>query len=664
MKIKTKFTLISLAFSLIPIITTLVICKDTSLIQNEDFQRVIVIAFAVAVVLGFLSPHLSLSWILWNQLKRVKALCYDIRHGNYNAFLNLPNEPSEKEEENELTSLMRDMNWMVNQIQIRETQLKDMIMEVETAKDAMNKSEMHYRHLIENMGDILFTLDLKGIFTFISSQAEVSLGHKPESMVNNDMKGYLAEESRSIFERNLGEQIQGKSISPYKVEFLSSNGQHIPFEINLSPLFNIEGELIGIEGIGRDMSEHERLEAELFQAQKMEVVGTLAGGVAHDFNNILQAISGFTEILLFSKTENDPDYKRLTQIEKQVTRASQLVRQLLAFSRRSKSKLQAIDLNKELKKTKEVLIRTLPRMINIEFHLDNELKPIAADPNQIEQIITNLAVNARDAMPDGGKLILKTENVILDGEKYPEHPAGKYILLSVSDTGVGMDRQTLEHIFEPFYTTKETGKGTGLGLAMVYGIVKNHNGFIRCFSKPERGTSFKIYLPVLETEDRNRDEEERKEEEIIGGDETILLVDDEEAILELGKEILEQYDYTVITAISGEEAIEIISKESTSTPDLVILDLNMPGIGGYKCLQELLKIDSRINVLVASGYSAEFEEKKIRETGARGFISKPYHMKQILKTVREVLDGVPSANFNNSRCHSHEDRLQDRRSGN
>ncbi|MEA3429103.1 MAG: response regulator, partial [Thermodesulfobacteriota bacterium] len=422
--------------------------------------------------------------------------------------------------------------------------------------------------------------------------------------------------------------------------------RYIPAEINTSLFYDMEGNLTGIEGTVRDMTEHKRLESELFQARKMEAVGTLAGGIAHDFNNIVQGISGFTEILLLGKKENDPDYGKLIHIQTQAFRAGKLTGQLLAFSRKAESMLQPLDLNGEIEKLKEVFIRTLPRMIDIRFHLSGKLNLVNADPNQIEQIFMNLIINARDAMVDDGRLVVQTENVTLEG-KYcrtlPGAAPGEYVLLAVSDTGMGMDRDVAEHIFEPFYTTKEVDKGTGLGLAMVYGIVKNHNGYVYCESMPGQGTTFKIYLPVVKEEKISQNADYTLEQEVVGGTETILLVDDDESVLEVEKGFLEHSDYTVITAESGEEAIEIVSKIHTSYPDLVILDLNMPGMGGYKCLRELLKIDSEIKILVASGYSSQVDEKTLRETGARGFIAKPYQMKAMLKMVRGMLDDESDA---------------------
>jgi len=371
----------------------------------------------------------------------------------------------------------------------------------------------------------------------------------------------------------------------------------------------------------------------------MEAIGTLAGGIAHDFNNILQAIFGYTQILLMGKEADNPDYEKLEAIEKSAQRASDLTKQLLIFSRKVESKLRPMDLNKETEQVSKILERTIPKMVNIELHLAENLNIINGDPAQIEQILMNLGVNARDAMPNGGRLIFETENIILDEHYCKIHlgsKPGHYVKLSISDTGHGMDKETLKHIFDPFYTTKEIGKGTGLGLAMVYGIVKSHNGYIMCYSEPDEGTIFKIYFPVIEKE-TERVESKEKKVHIKGGNETILLVDDEEAIRELGKDILTRFGYTVLMASDGETALEIY-RENKKEISLVILDIIMPGMGGRKCLEELLKINPELRIIIASGYSMNGPSKEVLKAGAKGFISKPYNINQILKSVRETLD--------------------------
>ena len=370
----------------------------------------------------------------------------------------------------------------------------------------------------------------------------------------------------------------------------------------------------------------------------MEAVGTLAGGIAHDFNNLLQAISGYTQILSMGKSRSDSDYNLLKAIDKTVYRAADLVNQLLIFGRKVESKLSPVDLNQEVKQVSKLLERTIPKMISIECHLSEGLDFINAEPVQLEQTIMNLGINARDAMPDGGKLIFEVENVTLDEKYCRVHPGsslGEYVLLSVSDTGHGMDKDTLERIFEPFYTTKETGKGTGLGLAMVYGIVKSHGGYITCESEPSQGTTFRLYFPVLKTEVEGIVEGPEDEKIIPGGGETILLIDDEEYILKIGKNILENFGYTTITAESGERAIEIFGREYI---DLVILDVGMPGMGGHKCLRQLLNIDPKAKVIISSGYAANGKVRETLESGAIGFIGKPYRLKDMLNKIKDALD--------------------------
>jgi len=277
----------------------------------------------------------------------------------------------------------------------------------------------------------------------------------------------------------------------------------------------------------------------------------------------------------------------------------------------------------------------------MELHLQKDLSVINADPAQMEQIMMNLGVNARDAMPGGGTLVFETENVILENgdlKNRPQAQPGKYVLLTISDTGQGMDRETREHIFEPFFTTKEVGKGTGLGLAMVYGIVKAHGGHIGCYSEPEKGTTFKIFLPAAGDLKNETQTAAVENKEIPRGAESVLLVDDEAILRDLGREILIKYGYTVLLAHDGESALEIYWERGGDI-SLVILDLNMPGMGGRKCLEKLLIRDPEIRVVIASGYFVNWEKNEALEAGAKGFIRKPYEMRQMLEVVREALNG-------------------------
>ena len=384
--------------------------------------------------------------------------------------------------------------------------------------------------------------------------------------------------------------------------------------------------------------EKENLRSQLLHAQKMEAIGTLAGGVAHDFNNILQVALGYSELLLAGKTARDPDYDDLQKIYHAARSGADLVRNLLTFSRKVEPKPVPMDFNSQVQKVEKLLYRIIPRMIDIRLELADDLKRTNADPGQIEQIIMNLSVNARDAMGGSGSLTFRTENVTL-GEEYcklnVEAKPGDYVLLSVSDTGHGMDKETLQHIFEPFYTTKELGRGTGLGLAMVYGIVKQHRGHIGCYSEIGKGTTLKIYLPAILAE--VEDVAESPEEIPSSGTETLLLVDDEDSVRGLGERILTKSGYTVLIAANGEEALALYT-EKREQISLVLLDLIMPSMGGKDCLNELIKIDPAVKVLIASGYAADETTRECIKLGAKGFVAKPYRFKDLLQQVREALN--------------------------
>ena len=394
-----------------------------------------------------------------------------------------------------------------------------------------------------------------------------------------------------------------------------------------------------IADLKRTEQEKEQLQSQLQQAQKMEAVGTLAGGIAHDFNNLLQAINGYTQLMLIDKSENDPDYPNLEAVLRAGGRARDLVRQLLFFSRKVETKKTSVELNQEVRQAHRMLRRAIPKMVDIELHLESRLWAINADPVQIEQMLLNLGTNAADALPDGGKLVIETKNIVLDEDYARNHleaAPGRFVLLTVSDTGHGMDQETVEHIFEPFFTTKAIGKGTGLGLASVYGIVKSHGGFINCYSEVALGTTFKIYLPAIEPEN-GRAADDFSETAPKGGTERILLVDDEAPIRDFASKVLERFGYTVVTAASGEEALEIHTRNPAGV-DLVIMDIGMPGMGGHKCLGEILRLDRSAKVLIASGYSINGQLKDTIEADAVGYVGKPYQVNDLLHKVRAVLD--------------------------
>lgn len=412
------------------------------------------------------------------------------------------------------------------------------------------------------------------------------------------------------------------------------------------PLRDKDGGILGLLGIFYDITERKlaeaernRLEEQLRRAQKMEAIGTLAGGIAHDFNNILQAISGYTQILLLDRAAADPGYHELRTIQGASERAGQLVQQLLTFSRQVESQRRPIDINREVRLVRTLLERTIPRMIDIELRLAADLHSVNADPAQIEQLLMNLGTNARDAMLHGGRLLIETSNITLgedDASTVLDVHPGRYVLLAVSDTGVGMDRHTVEHIFDPFFTTKEIGKGTGLGLASAYGIVKSHGGNITCDSEVGRGTTFKIYLPALESIGASL-KEAVPEPTLPGGDETILVVDDEEWIRDLARQMLQRVGYHVIVASSGEAALDVYG-DLKDRIDLVILDLSMPGMGGHRCFQQMQRINPSVKAVFASGYLYDGAVKDMVEFEAAGYLGKPYQFTDLLHTVRQILD--------------------------
>lgn len=519
-----------------------------------------------------------------------------------------------------------------------------------TSVQKLKSNEKKYRDLVESANSIILRMDTNGKITFFNEFAQKFFGYEESEIMGESIEETIFAPTKSdrfdIKKFVLSLQKDPEQQGIIERENRRRSGEPVWIAWTYKPIFDQKSTFSEILCIGTDMTDLKRaakekkdLEAQLQSAQRMESIGTLAGGIAHDFNNILQAIFGYTQIMLMKKVPKDPEYSKLKGIENSAHKASELTKRLLLFSRKAESVLRPVDLNQEVIQVVEMLKRTIPKMISIELQLAETLKVINADAGQIEQIMMNLGINARDAMPDGGKVVFKTETVTLD-EAFCKRNLGcipgEYVRLSVSDTGQGMNKDVQEHIFEPFYTTKETGKGTGLGLSMVYGIVKNHKGYITCDSEAGHGASFKIYFPVAERAVVKLDKT-KADAPIREGHETILLVDDEQTHLELGKEVLSSFGYTVHTVPDGEEALVFFQKNNNHT-DLVILDLIMPGIGGMRCLKELLKINPLTKVLITSGYSIKGSANEVIEAGAKGYISKPYDVKHLFKVVREVLD--------------------------
>lgn len=538
-----------------------------------------------------------------------------------------------------------DIQKLVEEQQIYQLELEMQNEELRQAQLELEKARDRYADLYDFAPIGYFTIDEKGLILKANLTGANMLSIERGLLIGTPFSRFITKDAQDTFYLHRKNLFATRARQTCELVLKTKDGSI--FDAQLESITAREREadsdcirvtITDITWRRRAEEEKTQLQAQLQHAQKMEAVGTLAGGIAHDFNNLLQAIQGYTEILLFDKQKNDAAYYELNQISEAAKRGGELTRQLLTFSHKIESNLRPVDMNLLVTKTKNLLERTLPRMIVIKLRLTPERTVVNADSAQLEQILMNLAVNAKDAMPDEGELTIQTESQLLD-EAYcriqPKAKPGRYVILTVSDTGCGMVHETLEHIFDPFYTTKGLANGTGLGLSMVYGAVQSHGGHIECASEPGAGTRFKIYLPAL---DQNVQPETAAEEDLpAGGSETILLVDDDEVIQDVGRATLTRFGYTVLTAADGKTAVERYRGEPEGI-DLVILDLIMPGMSGKRCLKELISINPQVKVVIASGYSETRNGMEIIRDGAKGFIGKPYKVRKLLSAVRNVLD--------------------------
>jgi PAS domain S-box-containing protein len=523
------------------------------------------------------------------------------------------------------------------------------VTERKQAEEALRHSEERYRTIIENIQDGYFENDLAGNFTFVNDVISRHLRYTRDELIGMNYRQYTDEENaKKLYQHYIGLYRTGQPIKPFEAGYVGKDGTKLLAEISVSLMRDSEGKPIGFRGISRDITERKQAEEEklslqeqLRQSQKMEAIGQLAGGVAHDFNNLLTVIKGYSQLSLLDLKEDGPLRGNIQEIEKATQRATDLTRQLLAFSRRQILDLKVLDLNVLLKDLEKMLRRIIGEDIQLITLLSEDLGKVKIDPSQIEQVIFNLAVNARDAMPSGGKLAIETANVELDEEYAHAHVSvapGRYVRLSVSDTGVGMTQEVKEKVFEPFFTTKEKGKGTGLGLSMVYGIVKQSNGNIWLYSEPGRGTTFRIYFPRTEEEaDTLR---ERQEAEFFPrGSETVLLVEDDELVRDLAIRLLGQQGYRILHAANGQEALQVAKEHLGETIHLLLTDIVMPQMGG-KELSDWLRISRpNIKVLFTSGYADNaIVHHGVLDRGTH-FLQKPFSLKTLSRKVREVLDG-------------------------
>ena len=512
--------------------------------------------------------------------------------------------------------------------------------QLKRAEQRLRDSELRYRRLFESANLAIVTADSAGNIVDWNPHAETMFGHAAAEVLGQPLTLLMSEQNRELHLAGLRRvQSGGEShVIGCSVELEGRRKDSSEFPLDLSLAKWTSGEGWFVTGMMTDITERKRLEAQFLQAQKMETVGRLAGGVAHDFNNLLTIINGTADLALTGLKEGAPLHTDLQDIRQAGQRGALLTRQLLAFSRKQIMTLDVLNLSTLVADLQGMLQRLIGEHIALVVVPAMDLGSVMADPTQIEQVVMNLAVNARDAMPNGGTLTIETRNVELDEAFAAEHPSvqpGPHVMLAVSDTGTGMDAATRAQIFEPFFTTKDSGKGTGLGLSTVYGIVKQSGWSIWVYSEPGKGATFKIYLPRVEG--MGHKSQPAPVFTSVQGTETILVVEDEEAVRRLAKRVLQRAGYTVLTAGNGAEALLLLARHDGPV-HLMLTDMVMPGMSGRDLVAQLEGINSRIKVLCTSGYTDEaiLRHGLLDETAH--FIGKPYNVAELTRKVREVLD--------------------------
>jgi len=508
------------------------------------------------------------------------------------------------------------------------------------SEEALRRSEASYRSLIEGAAYGIYRSDLPGRILEVNPALVEMLGYASEEdllsrNLTTDIYADPGERPRLIAQHERQEHFRGVDVN-----WKRKDGAILPVRLTGRPVLDENGRLEYFEGIVENVAERRALEEQLRQSQKMEAVGQLAGGIAHDFNNLLEVIMGYSDLLTEGLPVGDPLRRQAEEIYKAGKRAAGLTRQLLAFSRKQVLQPRVLDLNVIVTDLQKLLRRTIGEHIEFTARLSPSLGRVKADPNQLEQILMNLAVNARDAMPHGGSLRVETTDIRVDEKLAQQHTGlrpGDYVLMIVADTGSGMDLKIQARVFEPFFTTKEKGKGTGLGLATVYGIVKQSDGYISVESAPGQGTTFRIYLPRVETPAAQVPAAPEKTASA-SGSETILLVEDEDSVRRLARTFLENRGYKVIEARDGAHAVEICGDRSQII-HLMVTDVVMPKMSGRELAQRVATVRPEMRVLFVSGYTGD----TLTLPGPHAaFLEKPFGPADLIKKVREMLDHKPA----------------------
>ncbi|HWI18943.1 MAG TPA: PAS domain S-box protein, partial [Vicinamibacterales bacterium] len=506
------------------------------------------------------------------------------------------------------------------------------------AEEALRRTEARYRELVENANDIIFTVDREGYCLSMNRIGQLITGYVAKDARGINLRKLVSPEEIPTVLRQLQRVMAGEDVKPFEIDVITADGRRITLEVGVRPLR--EGaSIIAAQGIARDVTTRRELEAQLRQAQKMDGIGRLAAGVAHDFNNLLTIILAHCESSAPLAPVGSGLQLALGGIKVAAERAASLTGQLLAFSRRQVTQPRPLDLNTVVADIKVMMTRLIGEDIRVLFRPGDELWTVSADSSQIQQVVLNLAVNARDAMPDGGDLIIETKNVMLDGQYVQHHaqvPPGEYVMISVTDSGTGMDQETLAHIFEPFFTTKEVGKGTGLGLATVYGIVKQSSGFVWVYSEVGIGSTFKVYLPRIDAI-RPNVLLPVKRADAASGNEKVLLVEDETDLREILEQYLESKGYTVLSAADGQAGLAAF-REAAPQPRLLITDVVMPGMSGRALADQLRTEHPPIKVLYLSGYTDDAVLRHGILPNDTHFLQKPFALHDLAGKVRSILD--------------------------
>jgi PAS domain S-box-containing protein len=587
---------------------------------HTSLLQFLTLLIAAALIFGALTLYLLERAVL----SRIASLTEDITH------IGASGDPSARltvKGSDELSYLGNAVNAMLE--------------DLETSQLDRHEGRTRLDVLMENMPAVLWTTDTELRFTSGMGAGLEVMGIRSGEMAGQSLFDYFRTDDPEF----IAIAAHRKAIAGERVTYELLWQKHV-FESHVQPLKSGDGQLLGVIGVALDITDRKHLADQLRVSQKMQAVGELAGGVAHDFNNLLMIVKGHAEMLLDRIQDSSPARHNLEQIQGATDRAASLTRQLLAFSRKQVLQPKVLDLNDVVAGMIKMVARVIGENIELAFLPGSKLAPVKADPGQLEQVLLNLVVNARDAMPDGGRLTIETTNVEVDRVSASQHPAmeaGSYVMLVVGDTGCGMDAGTQARIFEPFFTTKAHGKGTGLGLATVYGVVKQSGGFIWVYSEVDHGTRFKIYLPQV-TADVDRLAAEKMAPGPVPGTETVLFVEDEESVRELVRDYLGRSGYRVLDAADGIQALEIAAAHKAAI-HILVTDVVMPRLSGRELVTRLTAARPDLKVLYISGYTDDSVFRHGVLEGGVAFLQKPFNLKDLAQKIRDVLEGEPAATF-------------------